>query len=301
MQTPDSELRTRTVECFRIYEADRNLLPATPQLVRAGCAGGLPFDSLTTDLYAGCLPAREICYGNCFAARAAYSAGIDFGRRVANILDRATFVSDLKALPAGQKFLRNGWNSDPSWSWQNALKLARWIRESGRMTIFVTKSFASIDPQILRGLAAVGAELRVSVSAFDSAAQIRHRLNTIQSYRDAGGCSIPLVMTTIFNRSELNLRQDQLVAHVLEHDLPAAEEQSAIRSRFPSTCDAGPHAPTSVSQFEGLLVWSNLRLRAACSDYDFAAARLRRAAKQSSVEKRSRIPSKSISRARPHA
>ena len=125
------------------------------------------------------------------------------------------------------------------------------------MTIFVTKSFASIDPQILRGLAAVGAELRVSVSAFDSAAQIRHRLNTIQSYRDAGGCSIPLVMTTIFNRSELNLRQDQLVAHVLEHDLPAAENSL----RF------DPDSPV-------LAMLDRTRLRQLASSKDFWCGRI---------------------------
>ncbi len=38
-----------------------------PEVIRAGRAGGLAFDSLTTDVCVGCLPASQVCYGSCFA------------------------------------------------------------------------------------------------------------------------------------------------------------------------------------------------------------------------------------------
>src|SRR5262249_6349505 len=111
----------------------------------------------------------------------------------------------------------------PSWNWQDAVVLAQWLRDSGRLTIFNTKSFTRLQPDTLRSLAALKAELWVCVSAFDSDAQIEHRLDTIETFREAGGCAVPLVMTTRFTEPELNAKQEQLVRYVIDHDLPAAE------------------------------------------------------------------------------
>jgi hypothetical protein len=216
-------VRTYTAQCFSEYQGRADLRPGTPQVIRAGKAGGLPFNSLTTDLFTGCLPPREICYGNCFAARAAFVAGIDFGQRVPNLLDHDVLAADLEMLPRNQRFLRSGWNSDPSWDWSRALTLAEWVRESGRLTIFVTKSFTRLDTGILNSLAAVRAEIRVSISAFDTDAQMAQRLKTIDAYRRAGGVAVPLAMTALFCDSELNRKQDGLVQLLVDEDLPAAE------------------------------------------------------------------------------
>src|SRR5215472_357697 len=159
----DREVTRLASESFKHYDSDSTLIPSTPQVIRAGKTGGLPFDTLTTDLFGGCLPGREICYGNCFAARAAYAAGIDFGTRVPNILDHDVLCADLERLPASQKFLRNGWNSDPSWNWRDAARLCQWIRESGRLTIFNTKNFTRLQPDTVRSLVALKAELWVCV------------------------------------------------------------------------------------------------------------------------------------------
>lgn len=253
----DREAARLTAESFRHYDSDSRLTPSTPQLIRAGKAGGLPFDTLTTDLFGGCLPGREICYGNCFAARAAYAAGIDFSARVPNILDRNVFCADLERLPASQKFLRNGWNSDPSWNWRDAVVLSQWIRESGRLTIFNTKSFTRLQPDTVRSLAAVKAELWLCVSAFDSDAQLEHRINSIETFREAGGCAVPLVMTTRFSQPELNAKQEQLVQYMIDHDLPAAENSL----RF---------APTSPV----MAVLDRTRMRQIASTGDFWSGRL---------------------------
>lgn len=229
----ERQLRQRTSGCFAHYDQDPSLIVPEPVKIRAGLAGGLPFDSLTTDLILGCLPAKSVCYGNCFAARAAFEAGFDFGTHVHNQLDEELLRADLEALPESQKYLRNGWNSDPSWSWERALELTRMLRQSGRMTIFITKVFVQPSREILAQLAELKAELRISISAFDTAVQLRQRLETAEAFRQQGGVAIPLVMTTRFRDAELNTKQQEIVDYVVEADLPAAENSLRISTDSP--------------------------------------------------------------------
>jgi hypothetical protein len=82
-----------------------------PCVIRAGRAGGLPHDSLTTDLYLGCLPPAQTCYGSCFAARTAYQRGFDFGlQRTYPSLNCCTddkFGISMKAAPTMPNELRS--------------------------------------------------------------------------------------------------------------------------------------------------------------------------------------------------
>ncbi|AOK31660.1 hypothetical protein [Burkholderia singularis] len=209
------------------------LCSPTPVTIRAGRHGGLPFDSLTTDLYMGCLPASQICYGSCFAARGAFAADYDFGIRVENVLDADQLRKDLLSLPPEQRFLRNGWNSDASWNWPKAHALAKLIRDAGRCTVFVTKYFRVIAPDTQSGLVQTGAELRVSVSALDTPGQLRQRLAGLLSYRQAGGVAVPVVMSSVFADERLNRRQDELVEWIWRHDLPGAENSLRIPPHLP--------------------------------------------------------------------
>jgi hypothetical protein len=231
--SPDRDVREVIAESSRAMTQGRDLRTPDPIPIRAGRIGGLPFDSLTSDLYLGCLPATQICYGSCFAAHGAFSAGYDFGIRVENILDVDVFTADLRRLPANQKFLRNGWNSDASWNWPKALTLAGLIRDSGRCPVFVTKHFRTIDPQTLSGLVRVGAELRISVSAFDTPGQARQRRDGLLAFRAAGGVAVPIVMTTVFADRRLDERQDELVDWIEQHDLPGAENSLRIPPHLP--------------------------------------------------------------------
>jgi taurine dioxygenase len=170
------EARTRSLiaETFQVYAT--GLARPTPVLIRAGKAGGLAFDSLTTDVVVGCLPSSHVCYGSCFAARESYRLGVDFGVRVENTLDEPLFRADLAKLPPRQRYLRNGWHSDPSWRWDLAACIATVIHDERKHTVFVTKLFRAIPPEVLPRLIAARAELRISVSALDPDAQLRHRL-----------------------------------------------------------------------------------------------------------------------------
>jgi hypothetical protein len=230
---PGRRVRALIAQSSREMIQGRELRLPAPVTIRAGLVGGLPFDSLTSDLYLGCLPATQICYGSCFAARGAFAAGYDFGTRVGNVLDAALLTTDLEALPANQGFLRNGWNSDPSWNWPKALSLATLIRASGRCTVFVTKYFRPIDPETLSGLLRVGAELRVSVSALDTDGQLRQRLGGALAFQAAGGVAVPVVMTSVFTETRLNHRQDDLVDWIGNHDLPGAENSLRIPPQLP--------------------------------------------------------------------
>jgi hypothetical protein len=217
------ERRTRNLiaETFQVYAT--GLAQPTPVLIRAGRAGGLAFDSLTTDVVVGCLPASHVCYGSCFAARESYRLGVDFGVRIENTFDEPLFRRDLGQLPPRQRYLRNGWHSDPSWRWDMAARIASVIHDEGRHTVFVTKLFRAIPPDALPRLIAARAELRISVSALDTDAQLKHRLEAAVSYRDAGGLAIPVVVTTRFREESLNEKQDAIVRFLREHDVPGAE------------------------------------------------------------------------------
>lgn len=227
------DVRRTVAGSVQVLRGHGDLRVPEPTVVRAGRAGGLPFDSITTDLFLGCLALPQTCYGSCFAARAAYLRGFDFGVRVENIIDREVLLADLSSLPASQRFLRNGWNSDASWNWPKALQLVEIIRETNRFVVFVTKCFKPIRDDLARALVASGAELRISVSAFDTPSQLKQRIDALLAYRAAGGIAIPVVMTAAFAADELANRQDWIVDRIAEHDLPGAENSLRIPADLP--------------------------------------------------------------------
>jgi hypothetical protein len=234
---------------FKETAADTNLRLPPPQTIRAGLAGGLPFDGLTTDLFLGCLPASQICYGSCFAAKEAFAAGYDFTHRVPNILNEDVLRSDLRTISSRQGFLRNGWNSDPSWDWERAARVGELVAEAGKHPVFLTKAFLTPDEKQYGRMAAVGAELRICISAFDTDAQLRHRFQIMHDYREHGGLSVPVVMTAAFKDEALNNRQARIVDQVLDLNLPGAENSIRFnpRSRVMSAINpevCGPVANT---------------------------------------------------------
>ena len=235
-------------QAYAPYASGEGLVSPTPEIIRAGIAGGLPFDSLTTDVVVGCLPASHVCYGNCFAAQAAFTNGINFGVRIENILDKAIFQSDLNSLSRQQRYLRNGWNSDPSWSWSCALAIAELIRDSGRHTIFVTKCFGLLSHEMMNRLASLHVEIRISVSAFDTDAQLTHRMKTVEAYRLKGGVAIPIVVSTVFQDPVLKDKQDRIVASIVESDLPGGENSLRFNPNSPVTALLNKSASRPIAQ-----------------------------------------------------
>ncbi|PHM33229.1 hypothetical protein [Xenorhabdus innexi] len=213
----------------RGYTQNAIFKPANSMLIRAGIAGGLPFDSLTSDVVTGCLPESMACYGMCFAAISSWRDGIDFGKRIDNYLDEDIFNCDLRALPDSQKYIRCGWNSDPSWNWSLSTRIAELARDANLLMIFITKAFRNIQDNIIQRLVTTRAEMRVSVSALDTNEQLKKRLEFIEQYRNAGGITVPIVLTGFFKDITLMERQKNIVNWMVKNDYPAAENSL----RFP--------------------------------------------------------------------
>lgn len=203
--------------------------------IRVGIAGGLPNNSITSDIVSGCLSVKQACYGTCFAAKAFWGQGIDFGIRVENTINNSLIEKDLEKLPATQRYLRNGWNSDPSWNWEKALELTKIINKKKILTIFISKAFHRIKKDTLDSLVANNAEMRISLSALDNNTQLKNRLQFIIDYRNAGGVAIPVIMSSCYNNKELNERQEHMVNWVLDNDLPAAENSLRFPLNAPIT------------------------------------------------------------------
>lgn len=214
-----------------------NLMVPEPVVIRAGRAGGLPFDSLSTDVVQGCLPAARVCFGHCFAASSAFDAGQNFGRRVPNRFDPAALELDLRTMPATQGFVRNGWNSDPSWSWPVAASIAELISASQRLPVLLTKCFVPPSGEEIARMVRSNVELRMTLSAFDPPATVESRLSVCERYRVAGGVAVPVLVTSQYRDPHLASYQDQLVETLILQDFPSAENSLRFRRK-----DAIAHA-----------------------------------------------------------
>lgn len=224
-------IRESVASSFGHYSKQPNLKTPEPVLIRAGIRGGLPSDSLTTDLFWGCLPASVVCYGNCFAAKAAFTRGYDFGCRIDNKLDANLLREDLKHLPSSQNFVKNGFNSDPSIDWKKARDFAEIVTNSGLHLLLITKCLTQPTEPILQDLANFGVELKVSISSLDLDQPLNRRLSVIKKYQFLGGFAVPNVMTAKFKYDELNDRQNNIVNFLVEHDIPACENPLRLTYR----------------------------------------------------------------------
>jgi hypothetical protein len=218
---------------FKNYQKNKSLKKQESVIIRAGLKGGLESDSVTTDLFWGCLPATKICYGNCFAAKAAFSNGLNFGKHSENILNEKVLLNDLKNIHPKQKFVKNGFNSDPSLNWLKAIEFAKIINQSGKYLIFVTKCLVLPKKDILYALAQLNLELRISISALDSNKELKERIEVIKEFRKLGGTVIPNVITADFSNIELKERQQNLIEFIKNEDLPACENPLRLQNNSP--------------------------------------------------------------------
>ncbi|MEK0161900.1 MULTISPECIES: hypothetical protein [Pseudoalteromonas] len=232
---------------FAEYINNKKLMVPEAQVIRIGKAGGLPFESLSSDIMQGCLPPNKICFGSCFAAKSAFQNGISFGTRVQNLLDEEQVKQDLAKLNPNQGYIRNGWNSDPSWNWKLAARLATLIRDEGkRLPIFITKMFKSPSLELIQRLTYINAEVRVSISAFDPDSDIEKKLRFLDVFRKSGGVGIPIVMSTVFVKKSLNQKQSSLVDFLDSNDYPIAENSL----RFPRNSSMLPMIDISRASLE---------------------------------------------------
>ena len=132
--------------------------------------------------------------------------------------------------------MRTGWNSDLSWGWndEDALTILELVAEANKHPVVLTKAFTVLRQESMQRMARLGTELRVCVSAFDTDAQLTHRIGSMLRYREQGGLAVPVVMTTRFRDSILNKRQDAIVQHLVDLDLPGAENSIRFDAASPA-------------------------------------------------------------------
>jgi len=209
-------------------------LPTMPRLqVLCGKNGGLPFNYLMTDVVSGCLPMTRICYGNCSAADHWIQQGHDFGKRVLNSFDRAAFRNSALMLPQNQKWLRQGWASDCSFSeqsWGIVADAADVLAELGISLLIITKAYNLPSDEVLMRLVKAEAEIRVSISSFDFLFQLSKRLAVLTKFQHFGGKAIPYLMTCRFSDANLTSNQDAIINWIVENDFIAAEHPLRFNS-----------------------------------------------------------------------
>jgi hypothetical protein len=224
---------------------DGPLRPMPLEEVRLGRRGGLPYEFLSTDLYSGCLPIGALCYANCSLGLVTIEHGFDFGDRKPNLFDEARIAADIAHLDAGQRWIRQGWNSDVSLSatgWRRAARLAELLRDAERHLVLLTKAFRQPEDAVLDRLAAAGVELRISISAIDDDRALAGRLDLLTAYRQRGGIAVPYLMTMALRTPRLRQRQDALLDWIVRGDFPAAEHPLRLNTDNPLSHHLDPAA-----------------------------------------------------------
>lgn len=212
-------------------------LKIMPQFtIRCGINGGLPFETLMTDVISGCLNINNVCYGNCTACDFWLKHGYNFGKRINNIFDKKLFIKDIENLPNDVKWLRQGWSSDCSFSnesWKLIASISELLIKYSISLLIITKVHKIPSIDILKTLAKNNTEIRVSLSAFDTKEEFNKRFNFLYQYKSLGGKAIPYVMTALFNNKILANNQKIIVRKIVEGDFIAGEHPLRISTNNP--------------------------------------------------------------------
>jgi len=218
---------------YNIFKDKTKLKALEPKIIRAGIYGGLPWDCQTTDVVSGCLSFDKVCYANCFVAREAFKKGIAFGARQFNILNKEILKEDLNHIDCNQKFLRNGWNSDPSWNWKTVLELCKLVREKNKHIILNTKFLIPPAKSFMKQFLRLSVEFRVSLSALDKRYAIEQKMDLINEYKKMGGLVIPVLISAKFTEKFLVQKQNDIVKYITENDLPGSEIPLRVYEKSP--------------------------------------------------------------------
>jgi len=227
-----------TVELKQYKEAMMSsFLEGMPKLdILCGKEGGLPFDYLMTDIFSGCLPIRSLCYANCTAAEYWIEKGFDFGKRTLNNFREESFRESLEKLPENQRWLRQGWASDCSIrkeGWPIVLTAAKILNERDISMLIITKVFNIPEDDLLRELAKLNTEIRVSISAIDSEREIKGRMEFLEKYKELDGKAIPYLMSAKYSNETLKRNQEFIIRWIQENDFIAGEHPLRINSQNP--------------------------------------------------------------------
>lgn len=214
----------------------KNLKPMEKSKIVCGKKYGLPFEYLMTDIYSGCLNLESVCYGNCTAAQFWLKKGYDFGKRVLNDFDSCLFESSIKDLPSKQKWIRQGWVSDCSFSnesWELTAHISDILLKYDISLLIITKIHKMPSKKTMEKLAKNKTEIRVSLSALDTKVQLEKRLKFLTEYKNMGGISIPYLMSSKYKNNILKDNQEYIINYIVENNFIAGEHPLRIEKDNP--------------------------------------------------------------------
>lgn len=142
------------------------------------------------------------CYGGCYAAKIAKFRGLNFTtavvRRVQSKAQARAIEKAVAAAPQG--FFRIGVMGDPCHAWEETVSTVEWLAEFARPVI-ITKHWRLASDDQLKRLVACGTVLNVSISALDTAAELKHRKGQFFRFKLLGGESVARIVSCDFNTS----------------------------------------------------------------------------------------------------
>lgn len=171
------------------------------------------------------------CYGDCYAKRIASRYGIDFGTPVSRRFDEnkqyALFdfvdgrheediVNQVNAID--MPFVRIGDMGDPSEDWFHTLKVCATIHKAGKQIVIITKHWKRIPNEYLGSLRDLGIIINTSVSALDSASELRYRLGEYLRLSDHCKSVLRVVSCDFNTETREGLAMDEVQEDLLRHD-----------------------------------------------------------------------------------
>lgn len=142
------------------------------------------------------------CYGGCYAAKIAAFRGLDFAKAVTRTVhSRPQARAIEKAVRnAPQGFFRIGVMGDPCHAWEETVQVVEWLSEFARPVVITKHWRIATDAQLAR-LAACGTALNVSISALDTAAELKHRKAQFFRFKLLGGLSVARIVSCDFEEA----------------------------------------------------------------------------------------------------
>ena len=140
------------------------------------------------------------CYGGCYAANIANFRGFDFSKSVTRLVHSKAQARAIekKIASAPNGFFRIGVMGDPCNAWEETVSVVEWLCEFA-VPVIITKHWRILTDNQIERLIRCGTSLNTSISALDTAAELKHRKAQFFRFKLAGGNSVARIVSCEFN------------------------------------------------------------------------------------------------------
>lgn len=154
------------------------------------------------------------CYGHCYANSTAELYGFDFPASVSRrIEDREKPVIERQLLAHPATWFRIGNMGDPCHDWELTVEVCEWLGKL-KTPVVVTKHWVAATDDHVRRMSAAGVVLNTSVSAMDTAAELRVRLREWRRATAAGMRSLLRIVSCRFGDTDEGRRMAAIQAEL---------------------------------------------------------------------------------------